>query len=135
MQESEPDWQAVMGKKVKLKGYMVISPCSRIDRNAFFIGGVASSAASETASEEFGFVVPMEGEFDQDQVVAMWQDQVDHYKWVIADQTTHDPKWRVYPRNPEKQAKHVAELMEMLQNSERELEEAKKENENGTEST
>lgn len=125
------DWLARVGKKIKLKGYLVISPFSNrlVERENFRIGGVASSAASEMAGEEGGFVVPMEGEYDQDQIIEMYQDQVDRWKERLAYEINEDKRqYRSYPKNPEKQAQIVAEIVKMIMESEKELEEAKKEN-------
>lgn len=117
-----------MGKKVQLKGYLVISPCSpRFGGESFFIGGVSASSAIEAAGEEGGFVVPMTGEYDSDQLIEMYQEKVDKWRDRLATETTGDPKWRAYGKWPEKQAKYVAETMECLQVAEKELEEAKKE--------
>jgi hypothetical protein len=115
--------------KVKVKAYLVISPqgSRRHSRENIFVGGVASSCASEMAGEEGGFVVTLEGEYDQEQLVEMYQDQVARCKERIEQETAWEPRFRTYPKNAERQTKHVAELMQSYLAAEKELEDMKKE--------
>ena len=111
-----------MGKKVTLKAYVVYSP--QQTKPEIFFGGVASSCASETAHEEGGFKVTLEGELDMDWFVEMWQEQVDKWKEEIQRQTTGDPKWRTY-LIAAIQASHVRDLTTLLLDAEKELKAAK----------
>lgn len=55
--------------KIPLKAFIVISADSPYpNRSDVFIGGVASSAASETAWEQDGIVVPLTGTYDTDEL-------------------------------------------------------------------
>lgn len=122
-----------MGKKIKLKAYVVISPFGH-DRNSkdnIYFGGVAHSCASEVAAEEGGFVVPLEGEYDSDQLIEIYQDKVNRRKEEITFQTVGNGKYRAY-KNELRQAEHVSKLNNLLADDEKQLEEIKKEFEGNT---
>jgi len=69
--------------KIKLKGFMVIDPIAAgvyPRRENFYIGGVASSCASEEAGQYGGFVVPLEGEYDSSDLKNMYIKHIDRLK-------------------------------------------------------
>lgn len=118
-----------MSKKVQLKGYLVYTPVNKVPQ--FFIGGVASSCASEEVAQYGGFIVPLTGELDLQNFVTMYEEQADRYKELIRYETDTDHRnyWS-YPKNPEKQFACVQELRETLFSIEQELEQAKRNVEN-----
>ena len=118
-----------MGKKIKLKAYVVISPFShyRHSGDNIYFGRVAHRCASEVADEESGFVVPLEGEYDSDQLIEIYRDQVDRYVQDIARQTAGDKRYWVHPENGRSQADYVFKLEEFLKDAVKQLEEIKKE--------
>ena len=90
---------------IKLKAFVVIAPgCVYPQKENLFIGGVASSIASEQAAEEGGFVVELSGSYPKEEVFKMYESHIEDAKYQI-DNGFGDPKiWH----------EHLAELQRQL---------------------
>jgi hypothetical protein len=118
-----------MSNKIKVKAYLVISPDSseRPSKENIYFGGVAGSCAIETAGEEGGFVVTLEGEYDKEQVVEMYEEQVYSIRRRLEYETIKESRFWSHPKNPEKQAKLVMDTLGWLKDAEESLEKARQE--------
>jgi len=116
-----------MSNKVKVKAYLVISPgsSSRHSKENIYFGGVAHSCAIETAGEEGGFVVTLEGEYDKSQVVEMYEEQLFSIRQRLEYETIKESRFWSHPKHPEKQAKVVESLLNRIREAEEDLERAK----------